>query len=40
MKNETPKIFYILLVGLAVISGFVYFKWDNFLELGLSLIHI
>ena len=39
MKNETPKIFYILLVGLAVISGFVYFKWDNFLELGSNLIN-
>ena len=39
MKNETPKIFYILLIGLAVISGFVYFKWDNFLELGSNLIN-
>nr|YP_009182600.1 cell division protein FtsH-like protein [Undaria pinnatifida]YP_011002430.1 putative chloroplast ATP-dependent protease [Undaria peterseniana]AKG50025.1 cell division protein FtsH-like protein [Undaria pinnatifida]AMM05417.1 cell division protein [Undaria pinnatifida]UXC96936.1 cell division protein FtsH-like protein [Undaria pinnatifida]UXC97074.1 cell division protein FtsH-like protein [Undaria pinnatifida]UXC97212.1 cell division protein FtsH-like protein [Undaria pinnatifida] len=39
MKNETPKIFYILLIGLAVVSGFIYFKWDNFLELGSNLIN-
>ena len=33
MKNETPKIFYIILVGLAFISGFIYFKWDSILDL-------
>jgi len=33
MKNETPRIFYILLIGLAFISGFIYFNWDNFIDL-------
>nr|YP_011005560.1 putative chloroplast ATP-dependent protease [Cutleria multifida]WAM62564.1 putative chloroplast ATP-dependent protease [Cutleria multifida] len=33
MKNETPRIFYTLLIGLAFISGFVYFNWDNFIDL-------
>lgn len=39
MKNETPRIFYILLIGLAFISGFIYFNWDNFLDLASNLIN-
>nr|YP_009828336.1 FtsH [Sargassum fusiforme]QHN51303.1 ftsH [Sargassum fusiforme]QJC13553.1 FtsH [Sargassum fusiforme]QXI87715.1 FtsH [Sargassum feldmannii] len=39
MKNETPKIFYIILVGLAFISGFIYFKWDSILDLITNLIN-
>ena len=33
MKNETPPPKYIGLIGLAVISGFIYFKWENVLDL-------
>ena len=32
MKNETPKKNYIGLIGLAFISGFIYFKWENVLD--------
>nr|YP_011005283.1 putative chloroplast ATP-dependent protease [Chorda asiatica]QWK43171.1 phytochrome-regulated protein [Chorda asiatica]WAM62146.1 putative chloroplast ATP-dependent protease [Chorda asiatica] len=39
MKNETPRIFYVLLIGLVVISSFVYFKWDNFLDLASNLVN-
>nr|YP_011005002.1 putative chloroplast ATP-dependent protease [Analipus japonicus]WAM61865.1 putative chloroplast ATP-dependent protease [Analipus japonicus] len=39
MKNETPRIFYIILIGLAFISGFVYFNWDNFTDLASNLIN-
>ena len=39
MKNETPNIFYILLIGLVFISGFIYFKWDSFLDIGTNLLN-
>nr|QWK42176.1 phytochrome-regulated protein [Pseudochorda nagaii] len=40
MKNETPRILYILVIGLVVISGFIYFKWDNFLDLASNLVNL
>lgn len=39
MKNETSKNFIVLLVGLALITGFVYLKWDNFTDLQTNLIN-
>ena len=39
MKNEIPRIFYVLLIGLAFIIGFVYFKQDDFLDLASNLIN-
>jgi len=39
MKNENPKMFYILLVGLIVFSGFIYFKLEDFLDLANNLIN-
>ncbi|CAM9090450.1 unnamed protein product [Hapterophycus canaliculatus] len=39
MKNETSKNFIVLLVGLALITGFVYLKWDNFIDLQTNLLN-
>lgn len=39
MKNQTLRNFIIVLVGVALISGFVYLKWDNFTELATNLIN-
>nr|YP_011006966.1 putative chloroplast ATP-dependent protease [Phaeostrophion irregulare]WAM64253.1 putative chloroplast ATP-dependent protease [Phaeostrophion irregulare] len=39
MKFEFPKIFYTVLIGLIVIAGFIYFKWDDFLDLTSNLIN-
>ena len=39
MKNENPRMFYILLVGLVVFSGFIYFKLEDFLDLANNLIN-
>lgn len=39
MKNETSRNFIIVLVGLALITGFVYLKWDNFTDLQTNLIN-
>ena len=39
MKNENPRMFYILLVGLIVFSGFIYFKLEDFLDLANNLIN-
>nr|YP_009736210.1 putative chloroplast ATP-dependent protease [Scytosiphon promiscuus]YP_010147397.1 cell division protein FtsH-like protein [Scytosiphon lomentaria]QDM58297.1 putative chloroplast ATP-dependent protease [Scytosiphon promiscuus]QDM58440.1 putative chloroplast ATP-dependent protease [Scytosiphon promiscuus]QQP22247.1 cell division protein FtsH-like protein [Scytosiphon lomentaria]QTW91445.1 cell division protein [Scytosiphon lomentaria]WAM64535.1 putative chloroplast ATP-dependent protease [S len=39
MKNETSKNFIVLLVGLALITGFVYLKWDNFTDLQTNLLN-
>nr|QWK41748.1 phytochrome-regulated protein [Akkesiphycus lubricus] len=40
MKNETPRILYIVVIGLVVLSGFIYFKWDNFLDLASNLVNL
>ena len=39
MKNQTLRNFIIVLVGLALISGFVYLKWDNFTDLATNLVN-
>nr|WRW10732.1 putative chloroplast ATP-dependent protease [Papenfussiella kuromo] len=39
MKNQTLRNFIIVLVGVALISGFVYLKWDNFTDLATNLIN-
>lgn len=39
MKNQTLRNFIIVLVGIALISGFVYLKWDNFTDLATNLIN-
>lgn len=39
MKNQTLRNFLIVLVGIALISGFIYLKWDNFTDLGTNLIN-
>jgi len=33
MKNQALRNSIIVLVGAALISGFVYLKWDNFTDL-------
>ena len=39
MKNQTLRNFIIVLVGAALISGFIYLKWDNFTDLATNLIN-
>nr|YP_011007388.1 putative chloroplast ATP-dependent protease [Sporochnus bolleanus]WAM64817.1 putative chloroplast ATP-dependent protease [Sporochnus bolleanus] len=39
MKNKTPKIFPTILIWVALIAGFIYFQWDNFLDLGSNLVN-
>nr|QWK41892.1 phytochrome-regulated protein [Protohalopteris sp.] len=39
MKSETPRIFYLILIGLGLTAVFVYLKWDDFLDLTSNLIN-
>ena len=39
MKSEGPKNFYPLLIGLVLIGLFVYFKWDDFIDVANNCIN-
>ena len=40
MKNQTTRNIIIVFVGLALLSGFVYLKWDNFTDVATNLINL
>ncbi|CAM9092476.1 unnamed protein product [Ectocarpus sp. 13 AM-2016] len=40
MKNQTTRNIILVFVGLALLSGFVYLKWDNFNDVGTNLINL
>ena len=40
MKNQTTRNIILVFVGLALLSGFVYLKWDNFTDVGTNLINL
>ena len=40
MKNQTTRNIILIFVGLALLSGFVYLKWDNFTDVATNLINL
>nr|WRW10593.1 putative chloroplast ATP-dependent protease [Ascoseira mirabilis] len=39
MKNENLRDFFLLFIGLVIVSGFFYLKWDSFLDLANNLLN-